>query len=175
MSSGLVDPLRHNGWATGQVLELCRGLTPEQLQATAPGTYGSILATLQHLIGADGRYRARLSEKPPPSALRPEEIDDLDELARVADDHARFWDELATGPFDPERSIRFAYEDPDPEDVGWEFEVKAGILVAQALNHANEHRAQIFTILTTLGVEPPELSGWVYGEATGRFRRAGRL
>jgi uncharacterized damage-inducible protein DinB len=44
------------------------------------------------------------------------------------------------------------------------------MLVAQALNHGNEHRAQIYTILTTIGVEPPDLDAWSYGLATGRFR-----
>lgn len=175
MSSGLVDPLRHNAWATAQVLELCRPLTPDQLRASSPGNYGTILETLQHIIGADDRYRSRLTGKDSPWPRRPEEVEDVGELARMAEDLGPFWDELAAGPFDPERTIAFVYADPDPEDVGWEFEVKAGVLVAQAINHANEHRAQIFTILTTLGIEPPELSGWTYGEATGRFGRARKL
>ena len=175
MSTGLADPLRQNSWATGQLLDLCRGLTPEQLQASSEGNYGTILLTMQHIIGAEDRYRSRLTGIESPWPRRPEHVDDLDELARMNEDVAAFWDELASGPFDPERTIRFVYADPDPEDVGWEFEVKAGVLVAQVLNHGNEHRAQIFTILTTIGIEAPELSGWTYAEATGRFRRAGRI
>ena len=31
-------------------------------------------------------------------------------------------------------------------------------------NHATEHRAQIMAILTQLGVEPRDLSGWAYFE-----------
>ena len=171
MSSGLTDPLRQNSWATGRLLDLCHGLAPDRLHATAPGTYGTVLETMQHIIGAEGTYRYRLTGvRPPPP--RPEEIEDLGELARRNEELAAFWEELATGPFDPERTIRFSYDDPDPEDVGKVFEVKAGVLVAQTINHGNEHRAQVFTILTTLGIEPPELSGWTYGRATGRFRIA---
>jgi uncharacterized damage-inducible protein DinB len=169
MSTGLVDPLRHNVWATAQVLELCRQLTPDQLRATAPGNYGTILETLQHIIGAEDRYRSRLSGNDSTWPTRPEDIEDLEELARLAEDVAPFWDELANSDFDPERMIRFYYADPSPEDVGVEFQVTAGVLVAQVINHGNEHRTQIFTILTTLGIQPPELSGWTYGEATGRF------
>lgn len=172
MSSGLTDPLRQNSWATGQLLELCRGLTRAQLDASAPGNYGTILETLQHILGAEDRYRSRLTGTDSPWPRRPEEIEDLGELSRMNEDVAGFWDELASNPFDPERTIRFSYADPDPEDVGKEFDVKAGVLVAQAINHGNEHRAQIFTILTTIGVEAPELSGWTYGRATGRFGEA---
>jgi uncharacterized damage-inducible protein DinB len=174
VSTGLVDPLRHNAWANAQVLELCQGLTSDQLRATSVGTYGSILLTLQHIIGAEDRYRSRLTGADSAWTRRPEEIDDLDELGRMAEDVAAFWDELAQASFDPERTIRFAYADADPEDVGKEFDVTAGILVAQAINHGNEHRSQIFTILTTLGFEPPELSGWEYGRAVGRFGEAAR-
>src|SRR5262245_24430531 len=43
----LAEPLRHNAWATRQLLDTARRLTPEQLVATVPGTFGSVLATLQ--------------------------------------------------------------------------------------------------------------------------------
>jgi uncharacterized damage-inducible protein DinB len=172
VSNGLGDPLRHNSWATAQLLELCKGLSPEQLRSSSPGNYGTILETLQHIIGAEENYHTRLSGTPTEWTRRATEVEELDELARLNEGLAAFWEELAASEFDPERTIRFAYSDPTPEDVGKEFDVKAGILVAQTINHGNEHRAQIFTILTTLGVEAPELSGWTYAEATGRFREA---
>jgi uncharacterized damage-inducible protein DinB len=49
----LAAPLRHNAWATRQLLEACQGLTPEQLRATVPGTFGTVLATLQHIVAAE--------------------------------------------------------------------------------------------------------------------------
>jgi uncharacterized damage-inducible protein DinB len=165
MGNGLVDPLRHNSWATGQLLAFCRGLRPEQLQATSEGNYGSILATLQHVIGAEGRYRLRLSGQQPQWPLAPEEVDDLAELTRMAEDNAAYWDELATGDFDGDRVCSWV-----STVSGAHSEAAAGMLVAQVLNHGNEHRAQIFTILTTIGVEPPDLDAWSYGLATGRFR-----
>ncbi len=38
----------------------------------------------------------------------------------------------------------------------------SGLILTQAINHATEHRAQIMTILTQLGIEPPDLSGWAF-------------
>ncbi len=50
------------------------------------------------------------------------------------------------------------------------YAVPAGVFIAQALHHANEHRAHICTILGALGHEPPDVSAWGYALATGRSR-----
>jgi uncharacterized damage-inducible protein DinB len=49
------------------------------------------------------------------------------------------------------------------------FAVRAGVFLAQALHHANEHRAQVCTILSAGGYEPPDVSAWGYALATGRM------
>lgn len=46
------------------------------------------------------------------------------------------------------------------------------VVLVQAINHATEHRTQIFTILTQQGLEPPVLDGWTYGAAND-FLRSG--
>jgi uncharacterized damage-inducible protein DinB len=38
------------------LIDACLELSPEQLGTTVPGTYGSILETMRHLIGADSWY-----------------------------------------------------------------------------------------------------------------------
>lgn len=164
MTSPLLDPLAHNSWATKQLIAFCgEKLSPEQLQATSEGNYGSILSTLQHIVGAESRYRLRLAGEEVSWSTHPDDAD-LDELDGMHDDMTAFWEELARSEFDPDRRI----DVPKPM-FGDPFEVTAGMLVAQTLNHGNEHRAQIFTILTTLGIEPPELDGWAWGTATGRL------
>jgi uncharacterized damage-inducible protein DinB len=42
-------------------------------------------------------------------------------------------------------------------------------LLMQAINHATEHRTQISTIITQLGLEPPDMSGWQYMDEMGEF------
>jgi uncharacterized damage-inducible protein DinB len=39
----------------------------------------------------------------------------------------------------------------------------------QAVNHGTEHRSQVATILTQLGVVPPEMDGWTYFEESGQL------
>ena len=50
MSRSLLDDaFSHNVWATVRLIDTCGALTPEQLATSAPGTYGSSIATLRHL------------------------------------------------------------------------------------------------------------------------------
>jgi len=49
------------------------------------------------------------------------------------------------------------------------YEVRAGIFLAQALNHANHHRAQVCAMLKGLGVQPPDIQAWEYALASGRL------
>ena len=44
--------------------------------------------------------------------------------------------------------------------------VEPWVVMVQVINHATEHREQISSMLSALGVTPPDLDGWSYGEAT---------
>ena len=39
---------------------------------------------------------------------------------------------------------------------------------SQALHHGTDHRSQICTALTTLGMEPPLIDVWDFGAEVGR-------
>ena len=56
----LIEAFRYNKWANLHLLDVCSGLSDEQLQLTVPGTYGTIAATLMHLLAAEQRYLRRL-------------------------------------------------------------------------------------------------------------------
>ena len=51
----------HNLWANLCLLERCAQLTPEQLAAKIPGSYGSIYDTLQHIVTSEESYFSRIS------------------------------------------------------------------------------------------------------------------
>ena len=48
MISPLGDAFSHHIWATERLIDACATLTPEQLAASVPGTFGPIAATLAH-------------------------------------------------------------------------------------------------------------------------------
>jgi uncharacterized damage-inducible protein DinB len=46
--------------------------------------------------------------------------------------------------------------------------IPAWVVLLQAAYHATEHRQQIATMLTQLGIEPPEPDLWAFDEARER-------
>jgi uncharacterized damage-inducible protein DinB len=160
------DPFRHNAWATLRLVERCRELGPAELTAaTAPGTYGTVLDTLVHLLRAEGGYRFRLTGRYPDWSWGPPDAPppSLEQLHASAEESVRFWEDfLLDGP-EPDEVLRLTAPDGSLHDV------PAGVVLAQVLNHGNEHRCHVTTVLTTAGVEPPVLDGWAYGMESRRI------
>jgi len=157
----LADAFAHHVWATLRLIDTCLALSPEQLETRVPGTYGSILDTMRHLVGGDSWY---LFDMTGDRARRIEEDQmDLPELRAAIEDDGTAW-------------LRLLAQDPDPEAVlrevdendGYERDAPVGIRLAQALHHGTDHRSQICTVLTTLGVEPPAIDVWDFGAQDGR-------
>ena len=44
-----------------------------------------------------------------------------------------------------------------------------GIRLAQVVHHGTDHRSQMRTILSTLGVEPPMIDVWDFADQDGRL------
>lgn len=162
MNDGLVDAFRHNAWATREVLRACRGLTPDQLDAAVTGAYGSIIATLRHIVRAEAAYCARLMDEEPTWDRRAADEPDLDELSRRNDELEMRWLRFLGRPFDAERTFVVSWHD------GIDRDVPAAVVLVQALHHGNEHRTQICTTLTSIGVAAPALGVWEFAEATDR-------
>ncbi len=157
----LDDAMAHHTWATERVLDACADLTGDQLRSSVPGTYGSILETLGHLVGSDGWYLTFFRDRANP--IDEEAEVSLDELHLANRANGEAWLEiLAAGP-DGEL-------DMVEHGEGWDFHSPLGFRLAQVIHHGTDHRSQICTALTALGIEPPVIDVWAYGEATGRTR-----
>ena len=169
MNDGLIDMFQYNAWANREILAVCRELSDEQLDASVPGVYGSIIATLRHYIASEAGYQARLMGTEP---SWDRQADDAPDVARLAERHeelAERWRRFLETPFDAERAFIIPWHDGIARDV------PAGVVLTQAVIHAHEHRSQICTILTTLGITPPDYGGgfgaWDYAEVTDRAPR----
>jgi uncharacterized damage-inducible protein DinB len=161
MDELLLEAFRHHAWATKRLLNFCRRLSADQLTATAPGTYGTIIATLNHLIYADVNYLPR------PKITRPEwsgeerMITDLGRLEAMVDETAVLWERYLADPLDARYVLSLD---------GGAYEAESFVPVVQALHHGSAHREQICSIITALGIEPPDVQVWAYAEATGHAR-----
>ena len=87
---------------------------------------------------------------------------DLAALATEMEGHGDAWSSLLAERPDPDEVLERHRDD------GSETHAPMGIRLAQALHHGSDHRSQICTALTTLGVEPPSIDVWDFGEHDGR-------
>jgi uncharacterized damage-inducible protein DinB len=157
----LSDAFGHHVWATLLLIDACLPLTDEQLSTPVPGTYGSILDTIRHLVGADCAYLELLSDGKV-SAID-EEAMDLPALRAAMAANGVAWAEVVDGDLDPDRLIVRHRKD------GSETHAPLGIRLAQAIHHGTDHRSQICTALTSLGIKPPEIDAWDFAAKEGRL------
>ncbi|HEY5519826.1 MAG TPA: DinB family protein [Candidatus Limnocylindrales bacterium] len=163
--SPLEDAFAHHVWATQQLLDTCAALPPEQMEATVPGTYGSIIATLRHLVASDRSYLRRLTGDADLARIDEDADSSLGELRAAMVANGDAWTRLIKTEIDPDSES--VIRDGDKE-----VHIPAGIRLAQAVHHGTDHRSQVCTALTTLGVTPPDIDVWAFGDATGRIRTA---
>lgn len=161
MATLLDDAVAHHVWATETLIDACAELMPDQLSTPAAGTYGSILETFRHLVSSDCWYLTFFGDTP--MRIEEESAAGLNELRSAITANGAEWRALLAEDPDPERDI---VEKGD----GWNFHSPLGFRLAQVLEHGTDHRSQICTALTSLGIEPPRIDLWAYGEATGRTR-----
>lgn len=153
----------HNRWSNLRLLESCARLTDEQLQATIVGAYSSIIATWQHIATSEKSYLSRITSGKKfvrPADAPPMTLTEIADMLREAGDGLIEW----AGKVQPEDTI----------EVDWEGTprlIPKTILLSQVLNHGCEHREQIKTIMTQIGVEPPDLQAWEYFEHNYEFER----
>jgi uncharacterized damage-inducible protein DinB len=153
----LVEAFRYNRWANLHLLDVCAGLTDDQLQLTAPGTYGTIAATLLHLVSAEQRYLRRFGQGEP----RINERDAFPGVAVLREHAERSGDQLieVAGRINPEEAIQ---ENRD----GRTYRLELGVVLLQAMHHGNDHRTQVCTILGIHDIEYGGMDVWAYGLAT---------
>ena len=152
----LVKIFEHNHWANLQMIQACSALSDEQLDAEPQSaTKGSIRSTLLHLVSAQQGYLSLLTLPVESRIDVPTTFAELQESASTSGEGllALVRDEAGKLPNTQLRTTDGYFVEP------W-------VVMLQVINHATEHREQISSMLSTLGVTAPDLDGWSYGEET---------
>ena len=157
----LQDAFGHHVWATLGLMDVCLELSAEQLETSVPGTYGSILDTMRHLVGGDASYLFAMTGGT--IGHIDEHAMGLSELRVVMDGHRAAWMALLDQDIDPDTVVVRRRDD------GSETHAPMGVRLAQALHHGTDHRSQICTALTTLGIQPPDIDVWDFAWHDGRL------
>jgi uncharacterized damage-inducible protein DinB len=152
----LVKLFEHNNWANFQIIQACSALSDEQLDAEPQSaTKGSIRGTLVHLVSSQQSYLRTLT-LPLEERLNAVTVA-FAELQESASKSGEGLLALARGEHKPLKSQLQTRDG---------FHAEPWVLMVQIINHATEHREQIKSMLSSLGMTPPDIDGWDYGEAT---------
>lgn len=169
--SGLLEIFRYKTWATLRLIEHCQGLSDEHLDATTPGTYGTIRETLHHIVDAEEGYFSILTRERFPSKAvaeafvkSPDRLRDgpvpLDELAERIRRMGPNWEAMALDADLPGRDVTTT--------DGWH--LPGSVVMAQVIQHAGDHCSHVMSILGARGLElpgPNDLDAWGYAESEG--------
>jgi len=146
---------RHHRWSNQTLIEFLARLTDDQLAFSVPGTYGSSIDTIRHLISSDADYVRIIPDAPDVTQIGQDgPFEGWDALQAVADEADTALIEYVDGVTD---DLFFV----DVDD-GTDFELTRSMLLCQIIHHATEHRSQIRTTLSAQGITPPELSTWAW-------------
>ena len=152
----LVKLFEHNNWANQEIIEACYALSDEQLDIEPHSvTKGNIRETLSHLVTSQRGYLALLTRPLEERPTFPLEFSELRESARMSGEGLLALAEGEQKPFEARLKTRDG------------FHTEPWVVMLQVINHATEHREQIKSMLSALGVNPPDIDGWDYGHALG--------
>src|SRR5690349_11472117 len=152
--------LRHMAWANAQLVARLGEQPAEALALTAPQNEWSAGRILAHLLNAAQGYASRMAGVPRPADVEaPTSATELAELgARLAATDAS----LRTQATEPDVLVSH----PNPER-GQDLR---SVILAQAIHHATEHRAQIAGALATNGNSAIDLDAidlWEFSDTNG--------
>lgn len=148
----------YNSWARHHQLAVCEGLSDEQLSRPLGSSFGSLLDTLQHLLGAEWVWMERFDGREARSVPWYEETQSLTSLRSrwvdVEADLGRFVSQLT-----PETIARpLTYVNFKGET--WTYPLWQTLL--HLVNHGTYHRGQVTMGLRQLGATPPAIDLLVY-------------
>jgi len=156
---------RFNRWANARIYDSVAKLPEEQYRKDVGLFFGSIHATLNHLLLVDILWTNRLHGAPNGfDALDQIVHDDFAALrtARAAEDERFIAAIDALTPADLDRTIEYI------RMIGKGREsIKGRYLLATLLNHQTHHRGQVHAALTQAGIEPPGLDVVFYLDEAG--------
>lgn len=158
MSLGLAEMLRYNRWANLALLEACRGLTDEQLDALLPGVAAPIRELLQHIVGGQQTFVLRTKGRQHEGEIdRGSAWMGFDDLIAIATQTS---DELVAiaESIDEAASVDLPFQ-------GKRFRFPVRFFLVHAVAHGAEHRTEVKVALAQQGIETPDLDAWQYAAA----------
>nr|WP_070959101.1 DinB family protein [Hyphomonas sp. Mor2] len=155
---------RHNRWQNDSMYEAANTLSDADRRQDRGSFFGSIHATLSHILWADQIWMSRISDWEPPgtgiagSTTLAEDWDKLRALRNTADRRFIDWvDKVTQDQIDGDLVYR--------DTSGAEQRRDRAMCLMQVFNHQTHHRGQVHAMLTAAGAKPQDTDLQVMPEA----------
>jgi uncharacterized damage-inducible protein DinB len=160
---------RYNRWANLTLLEACAALTDAQLGTPIPGLMGDAVTVrelLLHIVGGQQTFVLRTKGRQHEGELNRDSVwpgfERLLDIARSTSDELIAIAEALEGDED----VVLPY-------LGTDYTFPKAFFLVHAMEHADQHRAEVKLALGAAGIETPDLDGWAYGQAMGYGKTSG--
>ncbi|MDB5384757.1 MAG: hypothetical protein JWM11_403 [Planctomycetaceae bacterium] len=152
ITSNLIDDLyRHDIWANGRILQLAEGLTDEQLDEPREMGFGSLRATLFHILAAEEIWLERCEGQPwRPFSFEPQGTSLIQIGGRL-----RAVAQRRSELIDRERASQWQREVTFQDSKRNEYVQRLDNLLVHVANHGVHHRAQALHYLKQFGHTVP--------------------
>jgi uncharacterized damage-inducible protein DinB len=146
---------RYNRWANRRVYDACAQLAPDDYHAPRPSFFGSIHATLNHLLVGDSIWFGRFTGNIPAHMTRldmilHETLADLRAARQAKDDEIIAFAESLD---EAKLNNTFTYTNM----AGQQFTDPLFPPLMHVFNHQTHHRGQVHGLLSHAGASPPSL------------------
>lgn len=147
--------VRYNAWQNRQLTALLEPVDDAVLRADRGAFFGSIMATLNHILWADTLWMSRFHDRIPPP---PEGPDDLEFTPTFAvwsaerfrmDGAMRMWADTLRSLDLKRRTTWYS------GTLGREMTQPLELCVVHVFNHQTHHRGQVHAMMTAAGLEAP--------------------
>jgi uncharacterized damage-inducible protein DinB len=145
---------QYNAWANGRIYTAAAELSDGERKAKRPSFFGSIHATLNHILVGDRVWLSRLVDQPHGIAGLDQELyADFEELraARVTED------ERMTAIVDSYEAADLADNLKYRNMAGEAKSLPMAQVLGHIFNHQTHHRGQIHGLLSATKIAPPSL------------------
>jgi uncharacterized damage-inducible protein DinB len=163
MTEALADCLRYNRWANLVLLDACRGITEEHLDARATPSSRSARELFSHVVASELTFVLRTKGRQHEGESR--HVDPwpgFDVLREIASSSGEDLIAIAAG-LDEDELVALPFK-------GKTYEYPKRFFLLHAIEHGVEHRTEIKVALALIGIATPDLDGWFYSEAAGYGR-----
>lgn len=154
---------RYNEWANERLYEACARLDETEFKAARPAFFGSIHATLNHILVADRLWMSRLAGGALTLALNTILFKDLAPLRAARQAQDRLLRELVGAIATTQLDEALVYRNTRGE----EFSTPIRLVLGHLFNHQTHHRGQVHDLLSQTAVPPPELDLMIFVRTAG--------